>query len=533
MKIAPNQANKSMASTEDDILQKDYHEQVLALLQAVNLLSEMASTDASPCTALQRLDALQSQWKLEDTQIPQLQEKIQRLKSTSHVLQQDADCHVREMQSLQQELQSRNARIETLETAVCKLHKRNERLKHELEQQKQQRKSLVKSVKKYVARVKEDEKHQLVCHERLLQHGSIDDVPEDELSIESSASSVSTATSLVTDEGIATVRYSAVTVEEPVQDYDLTFPQGSKIGLQFHRLEKKGILNDVLEEKELLPFRNFKDSLCGKHHDHIYLVCGHYGFDRDLNTLPALGARLVKVNGESVANWTLDRIKESIKYMDCGFITMSFRNEPLTPKQKELLQQAINATTRKFEHGEEHSGSTIILDMHLEDVTNRLTSFLQSARSRLDSDSAVDIMNRERHLSSDSIASETPGKRLSAFLQGARSRNDSDPDLSDRESSSDLLSSFFHSASRVRFDSDSVVDSSLDAVNHGTPLNDGAGHDLSSLGARSRTNSDPAIHIAKVESPSNEAAGPPPDTPPSQTFKNSMMTMGTKFKSLF
>lgn len=531
MKIAPHEASKSMASTEEDVLQKDCHDQVSALLQAVNLLSEMASTDTSSCTALQRLDALQSQWKLEDTQIPQLREKIQRLKSTSHLLQLDADCHLGEMQSLRQELQSSNARIEALEKALCKLHKRNERLQHELEQQKQERKSLVRSVKKYAAHVKNNEEHQLVCHERLLQNGSSVNMLEDELSVESSASSVSTATSLVTDEGIATVRYSAVTVEEPVHDYDLTFPQGSRIGLQFHKLEKKGLLNDALEEKELLPFQHIKDSFRGKHCDHIYLVCGHYGFDRDLNTLPAMGARLVKVNGESVANLTLDRIKEAMKCMDCGFITMSFRNEPLTPKQKELLQQAINATTRKFENSEEHSGSAVILDMHLEEVTNRLTSFLQSARSRIDSDSAVDIMNTERHLSHDSIQTDTPGKRLSSFLQGARSRIDSDPDVSDREPSSDLLSSFFHGASRVRFDSDPVVDSALDAVNHGIPSNDGAGH-LSSLGARSRTDSDAAVHVVKVESSSNEPS-PPPDTPPSQKLKNSMMTMGTKFKSLF
>lgn len=530
MKIAPDEAKKSMASTEEDVLQRDCHEQVSALLEAVNLLSEMASTDTSPCTASQRLDALQSQWKLEDTQIPKLREEIQRLKSTSHVLQQDADCHVGEMQSLQQKLQLSNARIEGLEKALCKLHKRNERLQHMLEQKKQERKSLVRSVKKYVARVKNNE--QLVCHERLLQNGSIDDMLQDELSVESSASSVSTTTSSVIDEGIATVRYSAATVEEPAHDYDLTFPQGTKIGLQFHKLEKKGLLNEVLEEKELLPFQHFKDSFRGKHHDYVYLVCGHYGFDRDLNTLPALGARLVKVNGESVDNLTLDRIKEAIKFIDCEFFTMSFRNEPLTAKQKELLQQAINVTTRKFENNEEHSGSTVILDMHLEDVTNRLTSFLQSARSRIDSDSAVDINSSERHSSSDSIAMETPGKRLSSFLQSARSRLDSDPDVSDREPSSDLLSSILHGASRVRIDSDPVVDSALDAVNHGTPSN-GAGH-LSSLlqGARSQTDSDPAVHIVKVESPSNEPA-PPPDTPPSQKLKNSMKTMGTKFKSLF
>jgi hypothetical protein len=536
MKVAPDESNLTMASNQNDVVQKDCHqEQISALLQAVSFLSEMASTDTSPCAASQSLDALQSQWKLEDTQIPQLRDKILRLKSTSHVLQQDADSHLGEMQSLHQELQSSNARIQELNMALCKLHKRNQRLQHHLEQQKQERKSLVKSVKKYIKHMNRNEEHQrLFCHEWLLQHGSKDHmILEDDLSsVASSTSSVSTATSLVTDDGIATVRFSPAIVEEAAHDYDLSFPRGTKIGLQFHKVEKKPLLSEraFFEEKES-ALKHFKDSFRVRNHDHgYYVVCGHYGFDRDLNTLPALGARLVKVNGEPVGNLTLDRIKESIKCMDdCEFFTMTFCNEPLTPKQEELLQQAINITVRKYEDNqeEEHfdSSKPDSIDMHaLEDgVTNRLTSFLQSARNRTFSDSAVDIMKSERLASSDGPASEsTPASRLSSFLQGAhRSRIDSDPtvDISERSerdlsSSDDIwgsletpgnrLSSFLNSASRVRIDSDPVVDSTLDVVNHGTPSKAGG--------------TGPVVN---------------PDTSPSLKLKQSMKTMGTKFKSLF
>jgi hypothetical protein len=465
-----------------------------------------------------------------------LREQILRLKSTSHVLQQDADSHVGEMKSLQQELQSSNARIQELNHALRKLHKRNQRLQHQLEQKKQERKSLVKSIKNFVDHMKKNEEHQLFCHEWLLQRGSKDHMTEDDLSVASSASSASAATSLVTDDGVATVRFSPVTTtveEEAAHDYDLSFPRGTKAGLQFHKVERKPLVLSecALDEKES-ALKHFTDSFRVKNnnHDHIYLVCGHYGFDRDLNTLPALGARLVKVNGEPVGNLTLDKIKEAIKCMDCEFFTMSFCNEPLTPKQRELLQQAIHVTARKYENDdnkeEEHidSSKSEIIDMHLEDVANRLTSFLQSARTRTYSDSAVGVINNnsERHASSsDGPTPESPASRLSSFLQGARSRIDSDPsaDVSERSerdflSSSDdawcsletpgsRLSSFLlHGSSRVRMDSDPVVDSTLDVVNHGTA---------------------PRAGTAPVES----------DTLPSLKLKQSMQTMGTKFKSLF
>jgi hypothetical protein len=425
------------------------------------------------------------------------------------------------MQSLQQELQSSNARIQELNTALRKLHKRNQRLHHQLEQKKQERKSLVKSVKKFVDHMKKNEEHQLLCHEWLLQHGSKDLMLEDDLSVASSASSASTATSLVTDDGVATVRFSPAIVEEPVHDYDLSFPRGTKTGLQFHKVEQKPLLSECFLEEKDSALKQFKDSFRVKNHDHIYLVCGHYGFDQDLNTLPALGARLVKVNGEPVGNLTLDKIKEAIKCMDCEFFTMTFCNEPLTPKQRELLQQAVNVTVQRYEDNAEEDhidSSKHDIDMHLEDVTNRLTSFLQGARNRTYSDSAVDIINSERRASSDGTGPETPASRLSSFLQGARRRIDSDPavDMSERsrrdfpsddtwcslETPGSRLTSFLHGASRVTIDSDPVVDPTLDAVNHGTPPKAGTGPVYS-------------------------------DTPPSLKLKQSMKTMGTKFKSLF
>lgn len=441
-------------------------ERTAALLRAIQLLTLIASDDSSSLvSAQQELDEIQNSWKLQDSYVPQLRNSIERLQSTCRLLQQDSDSHSEQMHTLQHELYDNSIRIHKLERAVHKLHKKNERLSQKAEQHK---KSLVKQVKSYVSKKNEDEqRHQLFAHERLLKlenhhassrsrcssrdtdfsdadlvalqvmGGVCDD--EEELSVASSSAST------VTDDGVATVRYSPRIQEEALStttkapEYELTFPRGTRIGLQFHKvmMEKqqsttpRGLLNDAILETgashaDGVPTTPSKDgsssfsvhfnfdSLRGKHHEHqesndfCYLVCGHYGFDEHddemaIHHRPKLGARLVKVNGESVEDMTLDKIKAAIKCTKREFFSLTFCNEQLTFKQREMLDKAVVATKEQYEQRSSESSNDsssvekgkdkpVIICMHEEGKASRLSSlFLQPTRSRTLSDTAIHV----------------------------------------------------------------------------------------------------------------------------------------------
>lgn len=73
------------------------------------------------------------------------------------------------------------------------------------------------------------------------------------------------------------------------------------------------------------------------------LVCGFHGFDDSANhTRPKLGARLVAFDGVSVeiGKWTFDSIRKAIQARGRP-LTLSFRNDFLTMKQRSILTKAV------------------------------------------------------------------------------------------------------------------------------------------------------------------------------------------------
>lgn len=496
--------------------------QVEALLRALELLSQIADDSPSASAAALELDELQTTSPLQDSHLALLRDSMERLKSTNLLLQQDADSHAQQMVTLQHELYDNSIRIHKLEKAVQKLHSKNQRLKQQAERQKR---TLAKQVKQFVVKKNEDDhRHQLFAHERLLklEGGSnnnsnrsrcssrdtdFSDVEMvalqspmsngDDLSVVSSASSVSTTPSFVTDEGIATVRYSpaAVVKEERTlpaaankpKDYDLIFPQGTRIGLQFHKvpLEKtqRGILNDALSQpvltmspskEEAFPFSvHFKlDALRGKHQaggdDYAYLVSGHYGFDC-IRRKPKLGARLVKVNGESVEHMTLDKIKATIKCNKRASFSLTFRNEPLSAKQQEILDKAVLATNQQHEErhasesgsgsaGEQDKGGKpVIICMH-EEGPSRFSSFLHSARNRAHSDSTVrvDLSDEGEEKPSNVSMSPSESRGFYSILHGpgvGKDKIDSDAVASKREVPSGDATGTGHTPTKNRISS--------------------------------------------------------------------------------
>jgi hypothetical protein len=76
----------------------------------------------------------------------------------------------------------------------------------------------------------------------------------------------------------------------------------------------------------------------------MVLVCGFVGFDESTgNSRPRIGARLVAFDGITVevGQWTFESIRKSIQARGRP-LTLSFRNDFLTTKQREILTKAVN-----------------------------------------------------------------------------------------------------------------------------------------------------------------------------------------------
>ncbi|KAL7470634.1 hypothetical protein ACHAXS_010884 [Conticribra weissflogii] len=202
------------------------------------------------------------------------------------------------------------------------------------------------------------------------------------------ASSVSESSrSLVTDNGQATTKLECTlkdvgqsphsrprsTLGEDGRVYHITF-YSSKIGLQFQKVPNEfasggGLLTEAMtidhgpyaagnptaSEIRRIAGISQRSKKCGKNgNDHevecppvipddAVLVCGFLGFDESTgNVRPRIGARLVAFDGipVEVGKWTFESIRKSIQARGRP-LTLSFRNDFLTPKQREILTKAV------------------------------------------------------------------------------------------------------------------------------------------------------------------------------------------------
>lgn len=171
--------------------------------------------------------------------------------------------------------------------------------------------------------------------------------------------------------------------------YELKFVTGKRIGLQFqiipndvpevrHNIDLvrggiRGILSDVVNlnnnsnshnnhtsSSQPDPSQNVGHNPKHKQKYDGFYVCGFEGFDETINgnRRPTLGARLIAVDGESIETNQPDLSFEKLRYIiesktaeaeakaitgEPAHITMRFRNDVLTKKQSDELNQAINA----------------------------------------------------------------------------------------------------------------------------------------------------------------------------------------------
>jgi hypothetical protein len=450
-------------------------DQVKALLEALHLTAKLAAMDTVTYTSTltditptinydendddninidnnnnnaallqKRLDALQQEWKWEETPLPRLLQSIHSFQSRLLQIDCESDRQMKTEQSLRLQLHSSEQRVQQLEVAIQKIHNKNQTLKLKLQEKQTERKSLLRNVKEYIRQTnKQDEVDeqriatQLRAHERLLKlewssprkeagrggesHSSKAPLRVRTLSENSSldeddsesVSSVSSMISFVTDDGVAALRFSTQ-LDPQLDDTEVvvSFSRGSKIGLQFCTLPNipasrtKGKIDESLDEPEKkdasFKMPHFSNPFQKKEGaDHSFIVCGHYGFDDTVDVPPANGVRLVAVNGESVeqGHWSLNKIRDIVS-MDRPF-TLTFRQYSLAHVYKDRLEAAISAAAFKHYSGGEKlslESMEILEEIELEGgrtskATARLSSWMTGDRkARLDSDDlSVDV----------------------------------------------------------------------------------------------------------------------------------------------
>jgi len=387
-------------------LSSDHEERLEAMIESINLVARLVEDKENSVTIDRKLDEVNSRWKLEETSLPSLVSSIHSLKSKLNLLCDDVENVVKENNTLK-ELLNKNIEEKTkLEGGVKILINLNRNMKKKilrLSSKKRDSGYLLRKVKELLSNVQEKEKLEeertvemkLRIHERILVTNKNGGTTEDEESVVSTLSSISTISSIIIEDSIPTVRLNEKisTVDSQCQDsitvnqhlqldsresfapsgkrshvwdhlrniggqskiYCISFSTIEDIGLQFvwvsmeSKKEKKlkghGLIDKMLKdtEAELTEKSSFP-----KKPDGTYLVCGFHGFDEGLHMRPAIGARLIAIENHSLEQCSLapTEMHAIINGLPQGnSIIFKLRNDSLNKLQTNTLNNASPFST--------------------------------------------------------------------------------------------------------------------------------------------------------------------------------------------
>ncbi|GAX18352.1 hypothetical protein FisN_23Hh246 [Fistulifera solaris] len=386
--------------------------QLNSLLSCLSVLSELAAMESdeyqseilkSPKASKSKLgkfplaDALaqlERSHGLHSTPIASLTKSIHRFQSSLAILHDESDSHAAEVDSLHELIKSLQKRNEELEMNVEALTERNKKLAIKLERKSEAKRYLASCMKQYMKKAKaskdqerefEDLKvaYQLQAHENLLFQANrnratsadsnfsdgLDFIHLEDGSGDDHSSFSCGGSSLVTDEGIATLRLqthrsasprsdashssfdSSPSTSPKAQTTTLYFPRGSKVGIKILELHDdtmstptakqpnaeltRALLAPEAEQTKMvgetenqrnvgLPFHiNFFHSKGDKEGRHqrrdsgrhsIFVVSGYNDFDDTKNKRPSLGSRIIAINNVEVPDGcTMDQLIESLR----------------------------------------------------------------------------------------------------------------------------------------------------------------------------------------------------------------------------
>eukprot|EP00804_Cyclotella_cryptica_P025648 CCRYP_002879-RA/>CCRYP_002879-RA protein AED:0.00 eAED:-0.00 QI:0/-1/0/1/-1/0/1/0/1029 len=170
----------------------------------------------------------------------------------------------------------------------------------------------------------------------------------------------------------------------------------------------------------------------------MVLVCGFVGFDESTgNSRPRIGARLVAFDGipVEVGKWTFESIRKSIQARGRP-LTLSFRNDFLTPKQREILTKAVNDVNGYDEQKpKKPSSKTIFRGSGREAETEKKNAII-SKSSSVSSNSHKYYSLSEAGSSITSAVAPLVSNLMTGLSAGAKKREEFTPDYLRRPASS-------------------------------------------------------------------------------------------------
>ena len=373
----------------------ELEEELGALMSATQTLARLVkkhpSSSPTACVADEdevALDQLIKQWRLEDTGFVSLYSSCKALQSSLALTQAEADAANEEIRAARAEVLETKSNLATANKALRQLWKENSMLK-------QERKALVRDVKKYIKQKDKEARNEIdrtvafIAHEHSFSSSvSIDRsnagvAMDDELSFSSSVCSTTCTSNLPTPPGTPSVDSdcgSSATLHIKEEKLPLGDLLSRSVNSPRSGQQTKGIYKITIDNRKEIgiillpmpinPVRNLartstceaedypskKNGIVGlplapldgigklfrKQPEVAFVVMGFADIDTCASDKrPLLGSRLVAVDSVSLEEGkghTLKDVCENIRSRE-GSVTLSFRNDAMSEEQISYLNQ--------------------------------------------------------------------------------------------------------------------------------------------------------------------------------------------------
>ena len=321
-----------------DSIREQVHAEVVVLTEAINLLTTSIIATEKGIGYCEdkddRLEQLQREWKLEETGFVRLYNVCMQMKQSIYLAAVEADDAVKDVNKANNLLVHERYEVEKMKTVMRRLYnenhqlrERNEELEYENEKYNKEKNKISRSLKKLVKswrKEREDMKNQLEAASEIKGlNGDREDGTE-------STCTVASSTSLITDDGCATLR---------LEKYDKN--KSRSFFAHFHRAVNSDPTYEITFKTsspglQFLPFEKHEpDDVV----NYEFLVCGFKGFRDNQHRRPSFGARLINVDGKYEDKLAKCTMSDLVSYLreKKGPVKMTFRNDDITSQRMDAL----------------------------------------------------------------------------------------------------------------------------------------------------------------------------------------------------
>lgn len=250
--------------------------------------------------------------------------------------------------------------------------------------------------------------------------------------------------------------------------------------------------------------------------EYAFLVCGFKGFNSSLNDRPTVGARLVAVDEESLEErrWTLEEVGAAmrVRATTCSpggslpsTFTMSFRDDPLSKRQKDMLDKAVAAAEKKKAMVEPNVSNDASGGVHGEE---KATSKEKIDDAATGPSSSSDTVRRTSDIARDALKPAEHG--------GTATKGEKVEELHSSRTESKSKPKKFPSIFRLKADTE------------GNPLS--VESEADNEATKSGALPSPTVEDKTTGQTSDDAST---TSPSADKFKTSMRSMSKKFKAFF